>query len=336
MKKPSSRPLILATLSLLPILLIGGGYDPLEESEGNARRLAMETIRADDLQQLVDHLASDEMQGRSFNSPEAHEASKFIAKQFEAAGLAPLGDEASWFQAIGIEEAAPNVVGIHRGTGERFLLITAHFDHLPPARKGEDRIYNGADDNASGTSAIIEIARAFAELDEPFEASIVFVAFNAEERGLVGSRHFARNPPLDLKNAIGIINLDMVSRGEENLLFCEGGDSAPDMLASIKKANETIGLDLKFDVHPEWMRQSDQWSLLREGVPALYFGVEDHVDYHKVTDHPDKILPKLIERAARLTFLAATDLASDPKDPMHNPPKGSGLRRIKKGGQGSR
>ncbi|MCZ6835614.1 MAG: M28 family peptidase [Planctomycetota bacterium] len=299
-----------ASLALGLSFVTAGMASTGDEKIGEARQLAMKSIQAGDLQKLVDFLASDDMNGRSFKSAEAHEASKYIAKQFKEAGLTPLGDDGLWFQNIEIHEAAPNVVGIRKGKGDRFLLITAHFDHLPPKKTGDDRIFNGADDNASGTSAIIEIARAFGELDEMFEASIVFVAFNAEERGLVGSRHFAKHPPLDLKKAIGIINLDMVSRGEENLIFCEGGPSAPGMLPSIKKANKTIGLEIRFDTHPEWMRQSDQWSLLKEGVPALYFGVDDHPDYHKVTDHADKILAKLIERVARLTFIAAVDLVS--------------------------
>lgn len=282
-------------------------------STGAARRAAMETIRADDVQTLVDHLASDAMNGRHYKSPEAKKAANFIADQFKASELEPLGDEGTWFQAIDVEDASPNVVGIRRGRGERFLLITAHYDHLRPAREGKDRIYNGADDNASGSAAIIEIAGAFAALDEKFESSIIFVAFTGEEAGMRGSRYFADHPPLALKHAIGILNLDMVSRGKENLLFCEGGNTASEMLASIKHANETIGLDLRFDEHPEWMRQSDQWSLVSKGVAALYFGVEDHADYHKVTDHSDRIIPKLTERAARLVFLAAAELTSAAK-----------------------
>lgn len=286
------------------------GFAHAGDSLNEGRRRALDAIRAGEVQDLVNHLASDEMNGRSFRSDEAHQAARFIAEQFEAAKLEPMGDDDSWFQAIEVEGAAPNVVGIRRGTGESFLLITAHFDHLRPATEGTDRIYNGADDNASGTAAIITIARGFAKLQDQLEASIVFVAFTGEEAGLRGSRYFAKHPPLDLKKSLGIINLDMVSRGEENLIFCEGGDSAPDMLDAIKRANETIELEIRYDVHPEWMRQSDQWSLLREGVPALYFGVEDHEDYHKVSDHADKILPKLVERVARLTFLAAADIAS--------------------------
>jgi len=301
---------------LVLVFSIAGVSPAMAAPEANAAHLkAMTAIRAADVQELVDHLASDEMNGRFFKGPEAKVAAKYIAGKFEAAGLEPLGDEGTWYPDIEIADAAPNVVGVRRGRGERFLLITAHFDHLPPAKEGEDRIYNGADDNASGTAAILEIADAFAALEGglggELEASVVFVAFTGEESGLLGSRYFAEHPPLPLEHAIGILNLDMVSRGEANLLYCEGGDSAPAMLESIKRANETIGLDIKFGTHPEWMRQSDQWSLLRKGVPALYFGVDDHPDYHQVTDHADRIIPELVEKAARLTFLAAAELVSE-------------------------
>lgn len=280
-------------------------------TSGFLRLQAMETIQADDAQQLVNYLAADEMNGRAYKSREAHQAAEFIAGQFISSQLTPLGDKGSLFQDIEIEGAAPNVVGLRKGSGEKFLLITAHYDHLPPAKDGEDRIYNGADDNASGTAAIIEIAQAFSMLHGEFKASIIFVAFTGEEAGFRGSRYFAEHPPMDLKNSLGIINLDMVSRGEANLIFCEGGDTAPTLLDAIKRANETVGLEIRYDIHRDWLRQSDQWSLMQKDVPGLYFGVEDHPDYHKVTDHADKIFPKLIERVARLVFLAAADVIDD-------------------------
>ncbi|MEW6071389.1 MAG: M28 family peptidase [Planctomycetota bacterium] len=144
----------------------------------------------------------------------------------------------------------------------------------------------------------------------PPPATLVAVAFTGEEIGLVGSRFFVAHPPIPLEEIRGVFNLDMVSRGEPNLVFCEGGPSAPELRAAVERANDRVGLDIRFDAHPEWLHASDHGPFLDVGVPALYLGVEDHADYHRVTDHADRILPELAARVARLAFLAALDLAS--------------------------
>jgi Zn-dependent M28 family amino/carboxypeptidase len=196
-----------------------------------------------------------------------------------------------------------------QGSGDEFVLLVAHYDHLKPRTSGIDRIYNGADDNASGTAALLVIAEALLQMDVTPDASIVLVAFTGEEAGFVGSGDFARNESLPLGKIRGLINLDMISRGEPNTIFLEGSPDAPRISLAITKANAVVGLTIVRDKHPDWLRRGDQAPFLDRGVPCVFLSVEDHEDYHKVTDHTEKIMPDLAAKTAQLAFLAAVDLA---------------------------
>ncbi len=271
---------------------------------------ALASIRAADVQAHVDYLASDALEGRPADGEGALVAADYLAAHFERFGLRPLGDDGTYFRSIEEEGIAPNVVAVLPGTGPDYFLITAHYDHLPPRESGEDRIYNGADDNASGTAAVLELAEAFALLKPQPRASVVFVCFTAEEMGLRGSRHFTEHPPFPLERILGVINLDMISRGRENLIFCEDGGTADWLKSLAEGCNDAVGVEIRFDKHPEWIPASDHYPFMQAGVPTLYFGVEDHEDYHRVTDHADRILPELAKRVARLTFLITTHVVS--------------------------
>ena len=262
--------------------------------------LQPEAIRAADIQRHVDYLASDELEGRWARGPMAHVAAAYLADEFARSGLEPLGDDGAWTQAVA-PDLAPNVIAARRGTGDGVVIVCAHYDHLEPRDEGEDRIYNGADDNASGTAAVLELAARVGSLPSPPAATWVFVAFTAEELGLQGSRFFVQHPTLDLGRVRAVFNLDMISRGEEDLIFAEGSADAG-LRAAVEEANAAVGLRIRWDEHPEWLTASDHHPFLQAGVPSLYFGVEDHEDYHRVSDHADRILPELAARVARLVY----------------------------------
>lgn len=288
-------------------ILLAAGLSACRAALPEPSRDVLLGISSADIQAHVDFLASDELAGRYARSEEALVAAKYIADQFEAAGLEPFGDDATWFQAIGVG-FAPNVVALVRGESPHAVVITAHYDHLKPKQMGEDRIFNGADDNASGTAALLEVAQAIAGLEDRPPRTVVFVAFSAEEGGLLGAHYFVENAPIALSEIVGNINMDMVSRGEERLIFCEPGPGSEHLIAAMERWKGSVGLDVRVGVHPEWLTQSDHYAFIKRDVPAVYFGVEDHVDYHRVSDHADKILPALTERVARLVFLMATSL----------------------------
>lgn len=276
----------------------------------NSQPLApISQITANGILDDVRWLASDELQGRYYRSKEAKLAARYIADKWKDAGLSPLQGTSSMFHPVNDLRAAPNVAAVWQGNGEDYVLLTAHYDHLKSRNHGIDKIYNGADDNASGTAALIAIAQATASLQEQLDASIVVVAFTGEEAGLVGSEFFAANPPFPLRNIRGLINLDMISRGESNTIFLEGAPDAPQISLAIDKANQQIGLTIVRDAYPDWLDRSDQAPFLDRDVPCVFFSVEDHEDYHQVTDHADKILPDLAAKTAQLAFLTAVDLA---------------------------
>jgi acetylornithine deacetylase/succinyl-diaminopimelate desuccinylase-like protein len=268
-------------------------------------------ITAERLRDDIAYLSDDSFQGRSARSPEARRAAEWIAGRFASAGLEPLPGGDGFFHGVSDPRMAPNVIGIRRGRGEDFVLVTAHYDHLPPARSGDDRIYNGADDNASGTAGVIAIAEAMARAKVRTDASVVFVAFTGEEMGLRGSRHLAGRPPFPLARVRGMFNLDMISRGEEDLIFVDGPKNADNLRDALRRANERgkLGLRIRFDEHPEWLQRSDQGPFIYRKVPAVLLSVEDHPDYHEVTDEVDRILPRLAERVAKLVMLAAMEMA---------------------------
>lgn len=275
-------------------------------SQSNA---PISNITANGILDDVRWLASDELQGRYYRSKEAKIAAAYIADKWKEAGLVPLQGKSTMYLPTDDVFAAPNVAAMWQGSSDEYVLLTAHYDHLKPRKHGDDKIYNGADDNASGTAALIAIAKAVSSLEEQLSASIVFVAFTGEEAGFVGSSHFAAYPPFPLRNIRGLINLDMISRGEPNTIFLEGAPNAPRIARAIHKANKQIGLDIIRDAHPDWLDRSDQAPFLDRGVPSVFFSVEDHEDYHEVTDHTDRIMPDLAAKTAQLTFLAAVDLA---------------------------
>lgn len=288
---------------------------------GCAAPRAERFIRGDAIRDDVAYLADDRFQGRSARSDEARQVAAYLADRFAAAGLRPLGGADGFFHAVGDEKMSPNVVGVRRGRGDSFVLVTAHYDHLPPKKRGEgDRVYNGADDNASGVSGLLAIADALRRARTRTDASIVFIAFTGEELGLRGARYLAGKPPFDLSRVRGMFNMDMISRGEEDLIFVDGGKNADWLRDALRRANERarLGLRIRFDEHPDWLMRSDQGPFLFRKVPAVLLSVEDHPDYHQVTDEADKILPLLAERVSRLVLLAALDVA-DREPPATRP-----------------
>lgn len=254
-------------------------------------------------------LSSDALEGRHYQSQGAKTAAKYIATKWKDAGLTPLPKKTSMYLPTDDLRDAPNVAAMWKGTGETFVLLIAHYDHLRPRKTGDDKIYNGADDNASGTAALIAIAEALGQLQSPLFSSIVLLASTGEEAGFVGAKHFIESAPIQVQDIKAVINLDMISRGDPNTIFLEGSPDAPRISRAITSANKSVGLTIVRDKHPDWLYRGDQWPFLQRGVPAVFLSVEDHEDYHKVSDEADKILPELAAKTARLTFLAACELA---------------------------
>jgi len=213
-----------------------------------------------------------------------------------------------------------NVVGVMPGSdpskaGEA-IVIGAHYDHvglggrlsMTPERAGE--IHNGADDNASGTASVIEIARAAMADRARFPRTLIFVAFAGEERGLLGSAHYVASPPVSMGETVAMLNLDMIgrSRGAVDVSGLDNGPIKNDLLSAAQAAG---GLDVRQE--GPGAGRSDDSSFLEARVPAVNFFTGFHADYHRPTDDWEKIDKAGTARVATLALEFAARLAQDPR-----------------------
>jgi len=181
---------------------------------------------------------------------------------------------------------------------EKYIIITAHYDHVG-IRNGE--IYNGADDNASGTAALFAIASYFKK--HPPDHSLIFVAFDAEERGDLGSEHFVANLPVKKESILLNVNMDMISRNDKGELYAAGTHHYPQLRPILESVQKKAGVKLLLGHddpklgHDDWTGQSDQASFHAAKIPFVYFGVEDHKDYHRPTDDFANIQPEFYVRS---------------------------------------
>jgi Zn-dependent M28 family amino/carboxypeptidase len=260
-------------------------------------------------------LSSDEMEGREAGRAGGARARAYVVERFKEAGLKPFG--ASYLQPFafsrrgeaGRREGA-NVVGYVPGTAraDTCIVVSAHYDHLG-VRDGQT--FNGADDNASGVAGLLALAAHFVR--KPPRHSIIFVAFDAEEAGGDGAKHFVSAPPVDLKRVALNVNLDMIGRNDKGELYAAGAHHHPFLRPLVERvaARAPVRLlqghdDPKLG-RDDWTFQSDHGAFHRAGVPFLYFGVEDHRDYHRPTDDFENLSPEFFVRAAE-TVLAAVEL----------------------------
>jgi len=264
----------------------------------------------------VTFLASDAMKGRLVGTPENAEARAFVIDEFETCGAAPLNEtyiHEFTFTPRRFGEDAPepepvtgyNVVAKIEGTagGDDAIVATAHFDHVGE-RDGE--IHNGADDNASGTAALIAMACHFA--DNPPENDLVLAALDAEEGGLWGARKFVEEAVYPIENIALNVNMDMVSRDTEGRLWAVGTAQNPFLKEHIDEAAEglaALSINYGFDDPSlprgqSWVMASDHAAFYMAGLPFIYFGVEDHEDYHQPSDTAEKIDPAFYADTATL------------------------------------
>jgi peptidase M28-like protein len=230
----------------------------------------------------------------------------------------------------------PNVVAIRRGSdpelANQYLIYSAHFDHVgvgTPNADG-DSIFNGADDDASGTSVMLATARAFGRLDEAPARSVVFLAVSGEEKGLKGSEYFAQNPTVPLDGIIANINLDMVGRNHPDTVVAVGREytNLGDLADQVVAENPDIGLQVIVDPKPEEQSffRSDHLHFVKQDIPAIFFTTGDHDQYHQPSDHADLINGEKAARIARLVFRLGEKITTGVADPEWLP---GGLEQVR-------
>jgi Zn-dependent M28 family amino/carboxypeptidase len=258
-------------------------------------------------------LSDDSMQGRRTGTAGAEKARAFIAERFKSSGAIPFGPSYespftfSTRRGSG-EERGVNVIGFIEGRrrADRYIVVSAHYDHLG-ARNGV--IFNGADDNASGTAALFAIAQYFTA--HPPTNSLIFAAFDAEELGLQGSQAFLKKPPVDIHHISLNLNLDMIGRDPDRKLFVVGTALQPFLRPYIdavaRKSSVQLLVGHENPAQPEdWTRDSDHFSFLQARIPALYFGVEDFDQHHKASDDYETMTYEFYVRAVE-TIVRVTE-----------------------------
>ena len=282
----------------------------------------------------VRYLASDELGGRLIGSSGADTAAEYIARRFAAAGLQPSSQ--GWFQRFTVSRDAPavaqlrmgelsgrNVIGVLPGRDpalrNEIVIVGAHYDHLGMGGPGSgaldpdarNQVHNGADDNASGSAALIHIASRLAL--SPPARTVVFIAFSGEELGLLGSAYYVKNPLYPLSATLAMVNMDMVGRLKNRRLVIYGVETAREFPALLDSLNWYAGFDLK--KQGDGYGPSDQASFFAAKRPVLHVFTDLHEDYHRTTDDWNKINTDGLTRVADYTASIVRALA-DRAEPL--------------------
>ena len=255
------------------------------------------TFNEETLLMHIKTLSSDAFEGRKTGTPGGIKTKKYIINQFHSLGIQPLKNEYEQtfsFVEKGQRYTGVNVLGWIKGTEKpnSYIVISAHYDHEGIVN---GIIYNGADDNASGVAALFSLAEYFK--NNPPKHSVILAAFDAEELGLRGSKFFVENSIEPLHKIKLNLNMDMISRSDENELFVVGtryNENLKRLISTVKASGDVkliAGHDGD-DKRENWTYSSDHASFYRKGIPFLYFGVTDHEDYHEPTDDFENIQPQ--------------------------------------------
>ncbi|WP_439556541.1 M20/M25/M40 family metallo-hydrolase, partial [Dyadobacter sp.] len=248
-------------------------------------------------------LASDDLEGRGTGSLGEVRAANYIADYFKTLGLKPAGTS-GYFQPFEITFAIDgkahammgrNVVALLDNGAAKTIVIGAHYDHLGKGFQGsslspdsKNQIHNGADDNASGTTGVMELARYLTENNVTEKHNYLFIAFSGEELGLIGSKHFTEKPTLPLNSVSSMINMDMIGRlTDEKGIIVSGWGTSPvwgKLIPPLAKKQ-----NLKYTVDSSGVGASDHTSFYLKNIPVVQFFTGGHGDYHKISDDADKI-----------------------------------------------
>ena len=256
----------------------------------------------------ISYLASDKLKGRGTSSAEEKIAATYIASSFKKSVLVPKGNDSYLYNFVFKKNSNPhdtslvniperkgiNVIGFLDNSAVNTIVIGAHYDHLGLGHdhnsldaNPEDKIHNGADDNASGTSGVLALAKYFSENNVKENYNFLFICFSGEELGLLGSKKWCDNPTIDLTKINYMINMDMIGRLNDSTkkLLIYGVGTSPTWVPLLEKTNAYFSI--KMD--SSGIGPSDQTSFYLKDIPVLHFFTGQHSDYHKPTDDVEKI-----------------------------------------------
>jgi Zn-dependent M28 family amino/carboxypeptidase len=289
------------------------------------------TINTNDLKTLLYQFASDEFEGRETGEPGQKLAAEYLKTFYINHKIKSPYNDDNCFQTIPTSNLKPdlnpseNVAAFIKGTEkpDEIVVISAHYDHLGKTNAG---IYYGADDDGSGTVAILEIAEAFQKaVDEGNgpKRSILFLHFTGEEKGLLGSKYYSEYPIFPLDKTVTDLNIDMIGRVDDahinntNYVYLIGSDKLSKELHFLsEEINEKFtNLNLDYTYNDEndpnrFYYRSDHYNFAKNNIPIIFYFNGTHKDYHKMTDTPDKINYDLLSKRAKLVFYTAWEIAN--------------------------
>ncbi len=326
----------------IPALLTACGVQQTNVENADPMEYA-NTITASELKEHLYTFASDEFEGRETGEPGQKKAANYLKNEYKSLGLkSPLGGD-DYFQEVpssfftrGTIKPTENVVAFLKGSEkpDEILVISSHYDHVGVDDEGN--VYNGADDDGSGTVGVLEIAEAFTKAAKDGytpKRSILFLNNTGEEKGLVGSKYYTENPIFPLENTVADLNIDMIGRidpqheGNDNYVYLIGSDKLSTELHQLSEAvNEKyMNMDLDYTYNDEndpnrFYYRSDHYNFAKHGVPIIFYFNGVHADYHKMTDTPDKIEYDLLAKRSKLVFLTAWEIANRDTRPLVDKP----------------
>ena len=328
------------TLILLKSL---NSYSQLEHANKFAK-----TITEKDLKKHLYTYASDEFEGRNTGSKGQKKAVEYLRNFYIQNDIKPGDPDKDYFQKMTLNISrgdegnvdSENVIAIIEGSEkpEEYLILTAHLDHVGYGRTGsrlrksyvgeiKDRIHNGADDDGSGTVAMLEIAQAFKQASKKGKGpkrSIIFLHVTGEEKGLLGSAYYSDNPIYPLSKTVANLNLDMIGRidptrkgDKREYIYIIGSDHDSQDLHNISEQTnlQTVNIDLDYrynakDDPQRFYYRSDHYNFAKKGIPIIFYFSGTHEDYHLPSDTPDKINYDLLELRSKLIFYTAWNIAN--------------------------
>lgn len=301
----------------------------------------MKSISPEDLKKHLYIVAADSMQGRNTGTEGQKKAGKYLISQYTANGISYPNAADGWYQKVPSEFMArsfspklgdsENIWAFIEGSEkpEEILIVSAHYDHVG-MKNGE--VYNGADDDGSGTVALLEIAQAFMQAKKDGygpKRSILFLHVTGEEHGLHGSRYYSEHPLYPIESTISDLNIDMIGRrdvehnSDGNYVYIIGSDRLSTDLHNINEAANNKYTHLKLDYTfndrndpNQFYFRSDHYNFAKKGIPIIFYFNGVHADYHKPGDTPDKIEYDLLSKRAQLAFVTAWELANRPERPV--------------------
>lgn len=327
--------------SSLIVLACGAGKNVKRDYTKAPVEKYMKSISPEDLKKHLYIVAADSMEGRNTGTPGQKKAGKYLISQYQANGMSYPKAADGWYQKVPSEFMSrafspklgdsENIWAFIEGTEkpDEILVISAHYDHV--GMKNGD-VYNGADDDGSGTVALLEIAQAFMQAKKDGygpKRSILFLHVTGEEHGLHGSRYYSEHPLFPVANTIADLNIDMIGRRDDdhasngNYVYVIGSDRLSTDLHNINEAANKrytqLNLDYKYNDRNDpnqFYFRSDHYNFAKKGIPIIFYFNGVHADYHKSTDKPDKIEYGLLSKRAQLAFVTAWELANRENRPV--------------------